>query len=458
MAPDTSNNTFLLEIDGTTCYTVGGGSIPAGAWTWVDYQNGTTGSKIQQSLTQGVHNLKLIGNKPGVKLDRIIALSDPNCVPTGLGDDCNKPSDTTPPVVSLTTPPDNAQVSGTVALTATASDNIGVSKVEFYDNSSLIGTAATSPYTVNWDTTTTTNGGHLLTARAFDTTDNISVDNNTVNVQNGDQQAPSTPEGLTATAAAYNKVTLAWTASTDNVGVVGYTIQRNGVLLTTITGATNYQDTSVLPNTTYNYRINAYDAAGNKSAFSTAVSTQTPDTPDTQAPSTPEGLTATAISSSQINLNWQASTDNIGVSAYNIYRNNTKIASVTTTSFGDTGLQTSTSYSYTVRARDSAGNESAPSSQVSATTNPQQVSTSVLRGRIANNLGSPISSARIVVPTGNRTKVVTRSLTDGSYSLTLKSGGRYSVTYSKRGYTPQTFTLVLASGGILTQNVTLVKK
>ena len=89
---------------------------------------------------------------------------------------------------------------------------------------------------------------------------------------------------------------------------------------------------------------------------------------DTQAPSTPGGLSGTAASSSQVNLSWNASTDNVGVTGYTIFRNGTQVGTSTGTSYSDTGLTASTAYSYTVKARDAAGNVSAASSGVSVTT------------------------------------------------------------------------------------------
>jgi chitodextrinase len=89
---------------------------------------------------------------------------------------------------------------------------------------------------------------------------------------------------------------------------------------------------------------------------------------DTQAPTTPTGLTATSVSSSQINLSWTASTDNVGVAGYLVFRNNVQIASTTQTSYSDTGLAPSTSYTYTVVAYDAAGNVSPVSSPATATT------------------------------------------------------------------------------------------
>ena len=92
---------------------------------------------------------------------------------------------------------------------------------------------------------------------------------------------------------------------------------------------------------------------------------------DTTAPSVPTNLSATAISSSQINLSWSASTDDVGVVGYKIYRNGTQITTTTNTNYSDTGLTPSTIYSYTVSAYDAAGNNSAQSTAVSATTQGQ---------------------------------------------------------------------------------------
>jgi chitodextrinase len=91
---------------------------------------------------------------------------------------------------------------------------------------------------------------------------------------------------------------------------------------------------------------------------------------DTQPPTTPTGLSATAFGSSQINLAWTGSTDNVQVSGYRIYRDggSTPVAAVTSTSYADTGLAAGSTHSYVVTAVDSSGNESAPSNQASATT------------------------------------------------------------------------------------------
>ncbi|WP_164472811.1 DUF4832 domain-containing protein [Cohnella candidum] len=90
---------------------------------------------------------------------------------------------------------------------------------------------------------------------------------------------------------------------------------------------------------------------------------------DAQAPSVPSNVAVTATTASSITLDWSASTDNVGVTGYEVYRGGTYVGTSTTTAFTDTGLSSGTSYSYTVKAKDAAGNVSAASSAVTGTTN-----------------------------------------------------------------------------------------
>ena len=185
----------------------------------------------------------------------------------------------------------------------------------------------------------------------------------------GDTTAPSVPTGLTVGTVTSSSVALSWTASTDNVGVTGYDVSRGGVKVATVTG-TSYTDTGLAASTAYAYTVTAHDAAGNVSAASTAVTATTSAASggDTTPPSVPTGLTVGAVSSSSVALSWTASTDNVGVTGYDVYRGGVKTATVTGTSYTDTGLAASTAYSYTVTAHDAAGNVSAASAAVSATT------------------------------------------------------------------------------------------
>jgi parallel beta-helix repeat protein len=113
------------------------------------------------------------------------------------------------------------------------------------------------------------------------------------------------------------------------------------------------------------------DFSGNKTAAIRDRGTGTIfGSADTEKPSKPTGLGATAISSSRIDLSWTASTDNVGVTGYTVVRNGTAVGTPSTTSFQDTSLQPNTTYTYYVLARDAAGNVSDPSDTASATTEP----------------------------------------------------------------------------------------
>lgn len=459
-AADTTNNTFALEVDSGNCYKVGGAGVPSGAWTWVDYQNGSSASKTEMSLTQGAHSLKLIGVQPGVQVDRIIAVSDLACVPTGMtGDDCNKQDDTTAPTVSITAPAADATVSGTTAITANASDDTSVARVEFYANSALLATDSSLPYAYNWDTTLVTNNIYTITAKAYDAAGNVATASRKVIVSNGDSQAPSVPAALKATATAYNKVELQWQASTDNVAVTGYVITRNGAPLTKVSTA-SYTDASVNAGSSYTYSVKAVDAAGNTSADSAPATVSTPNPADSQAPSKPTGLRAEAVSSSQVNLSWQASTDNVGVVAYDVYRQSgvspvQKVATVTTTSFGDTTLKAYTDYSYHVKARDAAGNVSTRSDIVNVKTRSVST-TSQLIGTVSDKKGKAIPYAKVTLVVDGVTKTFTAT-SQGKYSIDNISGGSYVLVYTANGYKPTTISRIIKEGARVNQNVTLQK-
>ena len=203
----------------------------------------------------------------------------------------------------------------------------------------------------------------------------------TTPVNNGPDTSPPTQPGtLTATAVSGGEIDLAWGASNDNVGVTGYQVERcqgtgcsNFTQIATPTG-TSYKDTTVSASTSYSYRVRATDAAGNLSSYSNTASATTP-TPDTSPPTQPGTLTANAASASEVDLAWGASNDNVGVTGYQVERcqgtgcsNFAQIATPNGTSYQDTTVSASTSYSYRVRATDAAGNLSPYSNTANAST------------------------------------------------------------------------------------------
>ena len=120
------------------------------------------------------------------------------------------------------------------------------------------------------------------------------------------------------------------------------------------------------PSTTYRYTVAAVDGAGNESVPSEAVSVTTPA--DTEAPTTPTNLTATAVGA-RIELRWSASTDDTGVAAYEVTRDGSVLARIESgTSYSDGATQPATTYAYRVEAIDVAGNRSGPSDAVTVTT------------------------------------------------------------------------------------------
>ena len=264
-----------------------------------------------------------------------------------------------------------------------ASDNVGVTGYQLYrtegTGTPLLLTEQTG--TAFSDTTASPSTDYTYSVYALDAAGNRSTAGTASASTTGapDGTAPSQPGNLTATASSSSVVNLSWTASTDNIGVVGYNVYRNGTLISQpITTpdpnpSTTYNDETAQPSTTYTYAVSAVDAAGNESTkASKSVTTPASQPTDTTAPSQPGSLTATAASATQVNLTWTASTDNVGVTGYQITRNGAPtpiVVSGTTTSYSDTGLTASTTYNYSVVAVDAAGNKSTAAT-ASATTPP----------------------------------------------------------------------------------------
>ena len=178
----------------------------------------------------------------------------------------------------------------------------------------------------------------------------------------GDTAAPTVPTALVASATDANTVSLSWTASTDNVGVAGYKVLRNGtVVASAVTTGTAYVDSTVSPSTTYSYTVQAYDAAGNVSAASAAAPVTTPAKVDTQAPTVPTALVSSNVTATAATVSWTASTDNVGVATYLVLRNGVQVGQTAATSYTDATVAASTAYTYTIKAQDAVGNTSAAS-------------------------------------------------------------------------------------------------
>ena len=196
-----------------------------------------------------------------------------------------------------------------------------------------------------------------------------------------DTELPSAPGTLTATALSSSQIDLSWGPATDNVGVTFYRVERcSGSGCSTFaqvasSTSTTHLDVGLGASTGYSYRVRAVDAASNEGPYSNTASATTNALPDTEPPSPPGTLSASAVNSSQIDLTWGAATDNVAVVLYRVERCQgagcsvfTEVGTTASTSFSNSGLSASTSYSYRVRAQDAVPNTGDYSNTASATT------------------------------------------------------------------------------------------
>ena len=446
------------------------------------------------------------------------------------------PPDTTSPAVSLGASPANGSTIGaTVALSATASDNVGVVGVQFLlDGANLGAEVTTSPYSISWNTATAAEGPHALSARARDAAGNtavaaavnVIVDNQpptgTIAINGGAaatnsrtstltlaatdnpgpvtsmrfsntgtsfsaEEAYATTKTWTLTAVAGTKTVfvqfkdaignwsgsftdtivldttaptvssvtstnvtggsaiITWTSSEPTTSQVEYgpTISYGSLTAvdTTLVTAHSTLLTGLNPQTTYNYRVRSVDAAGNERIGANQTFTTLAAPPDATPPSIPTNLAAVAVSATQINLSWNASTDNVAVAGYKVLRNGIQIATVGVPSYASVSLAPSTNYTYTVAAYDALNNTSQPSAAASATTLPDITPPTVL---ITSPAGGATVSGTIVVTANASDDAGIAGVTftvDGSTIGTEDTSSPYSVSLNTATLSDGTHTL-----------------
>jgi len=209
-----------------------------------------------------------------------------------------------------------------------------------------------------------------------------------------DAIAPTAPTGLTIKAATLTTTTasaeLAWNASTDNIAVTGYEIYRDGSRIATVR-TPGFTDSALIPGNTYSYFIISVDGAGNRSVASSSVSVtpnpvnlgvtvngqlsssilNLPEIFDLTAPTAPTNLSATtaavSATTSSVTLTWSPATDNKGVTGYEVFRDGSKTATVTSTTYVDATVSSGVAHTYSITAVDAAGNKSPSSSTITVT-------------------------------------------------------------------------------------------
>lgn len=180
-----------------------------------------------------------------------------------------------------------------------------------------------------------------------------------------DTQAPSVPMNLVTSNITTSSIQLSWDASTDNTVVTSYDVYVDGSLLTS-TVETNYTITDLASNTSFSFTVAARDAANNVSNQSNAIIGTTLE--DTQAPTVPMNVIVSNETDVSFKLTWDASADDTGVIGYDILLDGNLNASSTENTYTVNGLVASTTYSVTVLAKDAAGNKSAQSNPINAST------------------------------------------------------------------------------------------
>jgi chitodextrinase len=207
--------------------------------------------------------------------------------------------------------------------------------------------------------------------------DSVTVGATYAPVSGQDTVPPLPPPRFRAVKVTEHSIHLSWDIPADDAGVYYFSLSCDkGTGGDPWMQELDFVDTGLQPGTLYTYRLSASDLAGNTSPPVFLSVTTHPDQ-DVQAPTAPSNLTATALSATHMILHWDASTDNVGVSGYYVYRDSLETAAVYTTQYADIGLSPSTSYLYYVVAFDASGNLSLPSEQVIGTTLPPDTAVSL---------------------------------------------------------------------------------
>ena len=273
------------------------------------------------------------------------------------------PADTAAPTASTLSASGITTATADLTWTA-ATDNLGVTGYDLYQNGVLKTTTTATSLTVNGLSAATAYSFYIV---AKDAAGNGSAPSNTLNVTTltpADTTAP-TASTLSASGITTTSADLSWNAATDNIGVAGYNVYQNGVLTIT-TSATSLTVNGLSAATAYSFYIVAKDAAGNLSSASNTVNATTLSL-DTTLPSAAT-LSASGVTAISTDLFWNTATGKAVITGYNVYQNGLLKTTTTTTSFSISGLSALTSYSFYIVSIDANGNWSAPSNTVYVTT------------------------------------------------------------------------------------------
>ena len=323
-----------------------------------------------------------------------------------------------------------AQLSDTYDTTLSwdeSTDDVGLQDYAIYRDGILLDRSGTESYT---DPALTPGATHSYTVTATDVAGNESAPSDPVEVV-ADAGPPTAPTDLSATLDANEDVSLSWTASTDDVGVTRYGIYRDGSLIDHST-STSYLDQTALRGATYSYTVTALDGADNESSPSDPAEITIGDL---QPPSVPQDLAVSALSTRKLELTWSASTDDSGTVTYDVYKGEGLLGSTSETSYVDDSLAPGESATYTIRARDGAGNVSDPSTPAGGTTFPLLFSddfatndfskwTGQTRMSVTTPAGSASGPAALAQSDGTHKSFATTSMSPDQTTIFFKTNVR----------------------------------
>jgi hypothetical protein len=337
----------------------------------------------------------------------------------------NVSSDTTLPLVSINSPANGASVSGTIAITAAASDNVGVTSVTISAAGTTLCTAAAAPYSCSWNTTAVANGGpYGITATARDAAGNTKSAsiNASVNNVTADTTPPSVSIGSPANGLTVSGMVSVVANASDNVGVSSVTISAAGTALCTDATAPyscSWNTTPVANGGPYTITATAVDAAGNSNSASIGVTVNNPDTTAPAVSISAPGNGATVSGNVTITAN---ASDNVGVSSVTISAGGTALCTAATApyscSWNTAPVANGGPYTITATALDAAGNSN--SASISANVNNDTTGPSV-------QFLSPQPGAEL---SGTATVQVVAADPDGVVRMELYVSGKLLATSS----------------------------
>ncbi|HEY2176622.1 MAG TPA: fibronectin type III domain-containing protein [Mycobacteriales bacterium] len=332
---------------------------------------------------------------------------------------------TTPATPSVARGTGAASANVTVTLGAGSSDDVGVVSYDVYRDGNIVATVPAASKT--WTDFSVPAGTHTWTVAARDQRGNQSTRSAASAPITFPDTTPPTPPTLSAASGPTGEIDLSWSGATDDVGVTGYNVYRDGGTTPAAADvhATAWADIGLAPGSTHTYTVVAHDTAGNNSAPSNVASATVANTVPIGPPA---GLTAQqSATAGQVAITWSPP-DAGTATSYAVYRDGQALSSGPTTSYTDRSAPDSVAVTYRVVASDAADNTSSASVTITpdwtAPSAPGQVSAAATGVSTAK-----ISWTAATDTVGVTAYTITRSAPgEANSTVATVSGGTTAVT------------------------------